>query len=118
MSDPIETEQEYQTALGRIEELWCADPDTPEGQESSVLVDRVIAYEEKHFPIPPPKIKGLIAFRAEQMGIDMQTLSRDMGSEGQLAMQMMAGLVPLTPEIAHRLAALLELDLSGLTELE
>ena len=46
---PIKTEQDYNFALGRIEELWGAKKDTPEGDELDLLVTLVESYEIKHY---------------------------------------------------------------------
>ena len=51
---PIKTEQDYDSAIGRIEELWGAKKDTPEGDEFDLLVTLVESYEMKHYPIAPP----------------------------------------------------------------
>ncbi|MEQ8552934.1 MAG: hypothetical protein RLQ12_14550 [Cyclobacteriaceae bacterium] len=42
---PIKTEQDYTTAINRIEELWGAKKDTPEGDELDLLVTLVESYE-------------------------------------------------------------------------
>lgn len=47
----INTEAEYEVALARLEEIFQADPGTPEGDELEALADLVLAYEEKHYPI-------------------------------------------------------------------
>jgi hypothetical protein len=65
MSDdpkPIANEDEYVQAIDRVEELFGAKPNTPEGKELDELVDRVHAYEEIHDPIEPPTDKDLIEF--------------------------------------------------------
>ena len=51
---PIKTEQDYDTALKRIDKLMDVEIDTPEGDELDVLVTLVEAYEAKHHPIDPP----------------------------------------------------------------
>ena len=48
------TEQRYGKMLERIDKIFDADPGTPEGFELDWLVDRVVAYEEKHYPIDMP----------------------------------------------------------------
>ena len=62
------TEQEYEKALCRIEELMELDPDfgTKEGDEFEELVDRVMAYENIHYPIEEPTEEGVEKFRQEQ----------------------------------------------------
>ncbi|WP_373521893.1 type II toxin-antitoxin system HigA family antitoxin [Aquiflexum sp.] len=51
---PIKTKEDYKAAIIRIEELWVAKKDTPEGDEFDLLVTLVESYEMKHFPIAPP----------------------------------------------------------------
>ncbi len=47
----ITDEAAYEAALAEIEQLWDAQPGTPDGTRLSALVDLVEAYEEKHYPI-------------------------------------------------------------------
>jgi len=42
----IETEDEHQAILTRINELWDAKPNTPEGDELDKLADLVVEFEE------------------------------------------------------------------------
>ncbi|MCG6202686.1 hypothetical protein [Psychromonas antarctica] len=42
----IETEDEYQTILTRITELWEAKPNTTNGDELDKLADLVVEFEE------------------------------------------------------------------------
>jgi HTH-type transcriptional regulator/antitoxin HigA len=46
---PIKTEQDYQNAIHRIEELWGAKKDTSEGDEFDLLCTIVEAYEMSYF---------------------------------------------------------------------
>jgi len=66
---PIKTEQDYTTAISRIEALWGAKKDTSEGDELDLLVTLVEAYELKNYPVAPPDAIDAIKFRMEQMGI-------------------------------------------------
>jgi len=50
----IETEEEHQKALSRIEELMDAELGTPEGDELDFLVTLVEKYEDKEYPIKKP----------------------------------------------------------------
>lgn len=45
------TEEEYEVAMQRVDELFDAEAGTPEGRELSDLADRIVAYEQEHFPI-------------------------------------------------------------------
>ena len=66
---PIHTNAAYEQALKRIEELWGATPDTPQGEELDVLTTLVEAYETQRYPMLPPDPIEAIKFRMEQMGM-------------------------------------------------
>lgn len=51
---PPKTETEYREGLTEVEQLFNALPETPEGDRLDMLVLLVEAYEEQHYPIPPP----------------------------------------------------------------
>lgn len=63
---PIKTDSDHKAALARIEELWDAQPNTPEGDEMEVLITLVEKFEEAHFPIETPDPIEAIRFRMEQ----------------------------------------------------
>lgn len=64
----IKTKAEYEAALGRIEKLMDAAPNTPQGDELDLLSLLVRDYEEKTFPIDKPDPVAAIRFRMEQQG--------------------------------------------------
>ena len=66
---PIRTEQDYEAALARVDELMDAELGTPEGEELDVLVDVVEAYESLHVPMGYPRAVEAIEFRMEQEGL-------------------------------------------------
>lgn len=66
---PIKTEADNEAALARIEQLFDAEPDTPEGDELEILATLVHAFEEEHYPIAPPDPIEAIKFRMEQQGL-------------------------------------------------
>ena len=82
---PIKDEQVYQEALARIEKLWGAEPDTPEGDELDILLVLVEAYEEKHYPIPPSYPVEAILFRADQMNLDRKGLEKFLGPKSRVS---------------------------------
>lgn len=51
MTAQIMTEEEYEQALKRIDEVFQAEPNSPEEKELDTLVNLVNTYEEEHFPI-------------------------------------------------------------------
>ncbi len=82
---PIKTEQDYNTAVSRIEELWGAKKDTPEGDELDLLVTLVEAYEIKYYPIAPPDPIDAIKFRMEQMGMTNSDMVQYLGSQSRVS---------------------------------
>ena len=82
---PIKTEQDYNAALERIEELWGAKKDTPKGDELDLLVTLVESYEMKHYPIAPPDPIDAIKFRMEQMGMKKEDMVKYLGSQSRVS---------------------------------
>ncbi len=82
---PIKTEQDYNTAISRIEELWGAQKDTPEGDELDLMVTLVESYEMKHYPIAPPDPIDAIKFRMEQMGMTNSDMVQYLGSQSRVS---------------------------------
>jgi len=66
MTNRINTETKYKTALARAEKLWSAELSTPEGEELDVLISLIEEYEAIHYPISPPNKEAVSRFRAEQ----------------------------------------------------
>ena len=80
---PIKTKKDYDKALKRIEELWGAKENTPAGDEFEILFTLVEAYEERHYPIPPPHPIEAIRFRIEQGTIDEKELTKMLGGRSR-----------------------------------
>jgi HTH-type transcriptional regulator / antitoxin HigA len=82
---PIKTKKDYKAALEKIEELFEAKPNTPDGDLLEVLVTLVEAYEQKHFNIAPPDPVEAIKFRIEQLGLKQSDLSDAMGGKNRVS---------------------------------
>ena len=82
---PIKTEQDYNMSIKRIEELWGAKRDTPEGDELDLLCTLVESYEMKHYPITPPDPIDAIKFRMEQMGMTNADMVKYLGSQSRVS---------------------------------
>ena len=82
---PIKTEKDYYTSLKRIEELWGAKRDTPDGDEFDLLCTLVESYEMKHYPIAPPDPIDAIIFRMEQMGMTKMDMVEYLGSQSRVS---------------------------------
>jgi len=82
---PIKTEEDYNTSIHRIEVLWGAKKDTPQGDELDLLVTLVESYEMKHYPIAPPDPIDAIKFRMEQMDMTKADLVQYIGSQSRVS---------------------------------
>jgi HTH-type transcriptional regulator / antitoxin HigA len=78
--NPIKTEADNDAALRRIEELWNAEPGTPEDDELGILVTLVHAYEEEHYPFGEPDPIASIEFNLERKGWTPKDLVGIIGS--------------------------------------
>jgi len=85
MIHPIRTETDYEAALERIEALWGAEQETPEGDELDVLFVLVEAYEEAHYPIAPPDPIEAIKFTMEHKQLERKDLEPYLGSRSRVS---------------------------------
>lgn len=75
----IKTESDYNQALERLETIFDAKKETPEGDELELLGMLIQQYENEHFPIALPDPIEAIKFRMEQMGYNQNDLARIIG---------------------------------------
>ena len=91
----IKTEQDYEKALSRIEELMDAKPGTAEMDELELLTALVEMYEDRHYPIVPPDPIEAIKFRMEQLGLTQKDMVPFIGSKSKVS-EVLNGKRPLT----------------------
>jgi len=82
---PIRTEEEYEAGLKEVEELWGAEPDTPEGDRFEVLFMLVEAYEEQHYEILPPDPIEAIKYAMESRDLSRSDLEPYIGGSGRVS---------------------------------
>ena len=82
---PIKTENDYNLAIQRIEKLWGANKNSPNGDELDLLCTIVEAYEIKHFPVLPPDPVDAIIFRMEQMNMTKSDMAKYIGSQSRVS---------------------------------
>ena len=75
----IKTEQDYNQALNRLETIFHAGIDTPEGDEAEILSILIEKYEDMHYAIGMPDPIEAIKFRMEQMGMKQKDLAEAVG---------------------------------------
>lgn len=81
---PIRTKAEYDAALKEIERLWGSPYGTPLGDTLDVLVTLVEAYEEQHYPVPPPDPIEAIVHHMESQGLSRQDMEPYLGSRARV----------------------------------
>ena len=92
----IRTEEDYQAALKRIEQIWDAPAGSPEDAELDMLVDLVERYEDEHEPMGDPTPLGALEFLIDQQG----EVPDYLGTPSEVA-EVLAGARPITPRIAR-----------------
>lgn len=81
----IKTEAEYEQALARLDVIFDAEPDTPEGDEAELLTALIEMYEEKVYPMGMPSPLEAIKFRMEQSGMKAKDLAPYIGSPSKVS---------------------------------
>ncbi len=85
MIKPIHNEADYQLALSRVESLWGAKEDTPEGDELDILMVLVEAYENKNYSMPPSDPVDAIFFLMDQMHLNRKDLEPFLGAKSRVS---------------------------------
>ena len=99
---PIKNDADYQAALGEIERLFDAAPDTPEGDRLEVLTALVEAYEERHYSIPLPDPVEAILYHMESRGLSRRDIEAYIGSRARVS-EVLNRKRPLTVEMIRNL---------------
>jgi HTH-type transcriptional regulator/antitoxin HigA len=108
---PIRTEQDYEAALARINELMDAlsgpegqieDADDPNRVELDVLADLVEFYEGKHHPIELPSAVAAVEYCMDQRGLTQRDLIPYIGSRSKVA-EVLSGKREITMSMARAL---------------
>lgn len=63
----IQSEEEYEYAMARVDELFCADAGTDEGDELDLLLAEIKKYEDKYHPVPEPCEEDKKEFKKENI---------------------------------------------------
>jgi|GEM_PF-285977 len=113
---PVRTEEDYEAALSRIEEIFDAEPDTPEGDELEILATLVAAYEEKHFPIGMPHPVEAIRIRMDDLGLTRKDLMEHLGKSSGRVSDILNCRRALTLDDIRKLSELLHLPTDVLAQ--
>jgi HTH-type transcriptional regulator/antitoxin HigA len=81
----IKTEQAYQVALQRLEQIFDAEKDSPAADELELLTLLIEKYEQENFPIDFPDPIDAIKFRMEQLGYKQKDLVKVIGFKSSVS---------------------------------
>jgi len=81
----LKTEEDYQQALKRLEEIFDAPIDSPEGDEAEILSILIEKYEDEYYPIESPDPIEAIKFRMEQMDMKKSDLAKILGYKSRVS---------------------------------
>jgi HTH-type transcriptional regulator / antitoxin HigA len=81
----IKTEEDYQKALKRLEEIFHSPINTVEGDEAEVLSILIEKFEDEHYPIEAPDPIEAIKFRMEQLEMDNNDLAKIIGYKSRVS---------------------------------
>ena len=81
----IKTEDEYNEALSRIDELFDVTPESKDFDEVELLIALVELYEQQHYKIESPDPIEAIKFRMEQMELKRTDMTKYFGTRGRVS---------------------------------
>lgn len=88
---PIKNEQEYEESLKRLEKIFHAKRNTPEGDILEVLSLLVHEYEEKHHKIEPLSPIEALRYEMEEQGLTQTSLAKRFGMSKSTVSEVLNG---------------------------
>lgn len=112
---PIKSEQDYERALARLEVIFDAPADTPEGDEAEILTLLIENYENQHYPIEAPDPIEAIKIRLEEMNLRQSDLVGVIGGKSRVS-EVLNRKRKLSVEMIRQLSAKLKLPAALLVQ--
>jgi len=81
----IKNEEDYNSALKKLEKIFDAPVNSPDGDEAELLTVLIEKYEEEHYPIESPDPIEAIRFRMEQMNMKKKDLAEVLGYKSRVS---------------------------------
>ena len=110
---PIKSEADYNQALKRLDEIFDAPADTPEGDEAELLSLLIDSYENEQYTIEAPDPIEAIKIRLEEMELKQQDLVGVIGGKSRVS-EVLNRKRKLTVEMIRNLTETLHLSASSL----
>jgi HTH-type transcriptional regulator/antitoxin HigA len=104
----IKTEEEYEAAMERLEQIFDADPNSKEGQEAELLALLIEDYEDQHHQIDIPDPIVAVRIRMEELELKQKDLIGVVGSKG-IVSEVMNKKRRLTVKMIRNLSELLKI---------
>ena len=79
--EAIKNEEQYTRAMKRVQDIFLAEPNTPEAEELEVLVTLIGKYESEHYPIELPDPIEAIKERMEDLSLKDKDLVPVIGNK-------------------------------------
>jgi HTH-type transcriptional regulator/antitoxin HigA len=99
---PIRDDEDHAEALEAVENLWQAEPGTPEHDRLEVLAMLIDEYESRRWPIEAGDPVDLIRYVMERRGLTRKDLEAALGSRARVS-EILNRRRPLTMRMAWRL---------------
>lgn len=80
---PIKNDEQYYTALERLEQIFDAPANSKEGDEAEILSLLIENFENEHFKIEAPDPMEAIRIRMEEMDLKQKDLVPFIGSKSK-----------------------------------
>lgn len=107
----IKTEEDYQNALSRMDQIFDAREGSKESDEADILVILIDEYENKHYPIDVPDPIEAIKIRMEEMQLKQKDLADALGGKNR-ASEILNRKRKLTVDMIRNLTVKLNLSAS------
>lgn len=82
---PIKTEEDYQTALNRLDKIFDAKIGTKESDEADILGLLIDSYENIHYPIEAPDPIEAIKIRMKELDLKQVDLVPEIGGKSRVS---------------------------------
>lgn len=106
---PIKTDQDYEQALARLDQIFDMPANTPEGDEAEIIVMLIENYENQHYPIEAPDPIEAIKIRMEEMDLKQRDLIGILGGKSRVS-EVLNRKRKLTVDMIRNLTAKLHLS--------
>jgi HTH-type transcriptional regulator/antitoxin HigA len=113
---PIRSEEDYEAACKRIDEIFQAESGTEEDDELEILLTLVDAYEEQQFRIEMPDPIEAIEIQMGNLGISRKDLMAYLGKSSGRISDVLNRRRALTLDDVRKLSALLHIPAEVLSQ--